>query len=272
MQENYRNEVLYYTFPKFDELGFVKHAFSSREGGVSTGIYSSMNLGINTDDLRENILENYRLFTEAIGVDMNKVVLGQLTHEANVRVVTAEDAGCGLLRDFTYSNIDALVTNVPGLVLTCTYADCVPVFFADPVNKAVGIAHSGWRGTAAEISDHVVECMKATYGTKPRDLICGIGPSIGCCCYEVDRETCQEFVEMDYLDEAWCFEKDNGKFDLDLQRIIFGTLCYAGVDPDNIYISGICTSCNSDVLFSHRASHGKRGCMAGMISVKEEGV
>lgn len=269
MKENYRNEVLYFTFPDFDEYdNEIVHAFSSREGGVSTGYFSSMNLGIKTKDSRENILENYRLFTEAIGVDMNNVVIGNLNHGNNVRVATKEDAGKGLLRPFSYVDVDALVTNEPNLVLTITCADCVPVFLYDPVKKAVGIAHSGWKGTALEIAGKTVEKMVSEYGCNPADIIAGIGPCIGMCCYEVSQDVYEEFLEFDYLDDAWYFEKEDGKYDLDLSRIIFGTLAYAGILPEHISISGLCTCCNNDILFSHRAQKGKRGTMAGMIMIK----
>lgn len=269
MKENYNNEVMYYTFPDFEKIDFLVHAFSSREGGVSEGYFSSMNLGIKTDDSKENIYRNYELFTDAVGIKLENVVIGNLNHEANVRVATREDAGCGILKPFNYESVDALITNEPELALTVTCADCVPVFIVDPVKKVIGIAHSGWKGTALEISARTVEKMVSEYGCNPTDMMAGIGPSIGMCCYEVSRDVVEEFLEFDYLDDAWYYEKDNGKYDLDLARIIFGTLAYSGLLPENISISGLCTSCNNDVLFSHRAQKGKRGTMAGMIMIKK---
>ena len=269
MKTNYNNEVMYLTFPALEEYPELIHAMSTREGGVSTGYFSSMNLGVKTDDDPEKIRKNYDLFSEAIGIKTDSIVLGNLTHSDNVRVVTStEDCGCGITKPFNYEDVDALVTNVPGVILAVTIADCVPVYFYDPVHKACGIAHSGWKGTANEISQKVVTAMEENYGTNPEDLICGIGACIGMCCYEVSQDVFEEFIEFDYLDEAWFFDKENGKFDIDLSRIIFGTLAYAGVNPDNIHISGLCTSCNSDILFSHRASHGKRGTMAAVIGIK----
>ena len=268
MKENYNNEVMYYTFPDFEQFDFLVHAFSSREGGVSEGYYSSMNLGIKTDDSKENILKNYELFTDAVGIKLEDVVIGNLNHGNNVRVATRNDAGCGILKPFNYINVDALVTNEPNLAITVTCADCVPVFFVDPIKKAIGIAHSGWKGTAQEISAKVVDKMVEEYGCKPEDIYAGVGPCIGMCCYEVSRDVFEEFLEFDYLDDAWYFEKDDDKFDLDLSRIIFGTLAYSGILPEHISISGLCTCCNNDVLFSHRAQKGKRGTMAGMIMLK----
>lgn len=268
MKENYNNEVMYYTFPDFEQFDFLTHAFSSREGGVSEGYYSSMNLGIKTEDSKENIMKNYELFTKAVGIKLEDVVIGNLNHGNNVRVATRKDAGCGILKPFNYVNIDALVTNEPNLAITVTCADCVPVFFVDPVKKAIGIAHSGWKGTAQEISAKVVEKMVEEYGSRPGDIYAGIGPCIGMCCYEVSRDVFEEFIEFDYLDDAWYFEKEDDKFDIDLSRIIFGTLAYSGILPEHISISGLCTCCNNDVLFSHRAQKGKRGTMAGMIMIK----
>ena len=142
MKENYNNEVMYYTFPDFEQFDFLVHAFSSREGGVSEGYYSSMNLGIKTDDSKENILKNYELFTDAVGIKLEDVVIGNLNHGNNVRVATRNDAGCGILKPFNYINVDALVTNEPNLAITVTCADCVPVFFVDPIKKAIGTMRS----------------------------------------------------------------------------------------------------------------------------------
>lgn len=270
MQQNFDNEVLYYTFPEFEKFPEIVHGFSSREGGVSGGFYRTMNLGITTDDDKEKIIENYRIFCDTLKVDVNKVVIGQLTHEANVRNVTAKDAGCGLLKPFTYERIDGLLTNEPGLVLTATFADCVPVFFYDPVQKVVGIAHSGWRGTVKEIAGKMVEQMVSDYGCKAENIHAGIGPSIGMCCFEVDEDTFYAFTDLLYLEDGWYYEKENGHYDIDLWRVIWSTLTNRGVLPEHISVSGICTCCNSSVLFSHRASKGKRGAMAGMISIKEK--
>lgn len=115
MQQNFDNEVLYYTFPEFEKYDDIVHGFSSREGGVSGGFFRTMNLGINTEDSMENVKENYKIFFDTLGLDLNKIVLGQLTHEANIRNVTAEDAGCGLLKPFTYERIDGYLPTNQGL-------------------------------------------------------------------------------------------------------------------------------------------------------------
>lgn len=269
MKENFKNEVLFYTFPEFEAYPELIHAFSSREGGVSSGYYSSMNLGLKTPDDFGNVKRNYEIFCDTIGVDVNQVVIANLNHEANIKNVTGKDAGAGLFRPFEEDSIDGLLTDEPGLVLTATFADCVPVFFYEPIKRIIGIAHSGWRGTAAGISGKMVERMVSDYGCNPDEIRVGIGPSIGVCCYEVDKDVCEEFVELPFLsEEGWFYRKDNGKFDLNLWRIIYDNLLFAGVSKEHISVSGLCTCCNSDVLFSHRASRGKRGTMAGMICLK----
>lgn len=269
MQQNFYGEVLYYTFPEFEQYKDLIHGFSSREGGVSRGFFSTMNMGVHTGDDRENILENYSIFCDTLGVDVNQVVLAPLSHGDTIRNVTKDDAGSGLCKPFMFEETDGLLTDVPGLVLTATFADCVPVFFYDPVKKVAGIAHSGWRGTVKEIAGKMVERMQADYGCDTKNIHVGIGPSIGMCCFEVSEDVFYDFTELTYLEDGWYFDKDNGHYDIDLWRVIWATLTDRGILPENIAISGICTCCNSSLLFSHRATKGRRGTMAGMISIKE---
>ncbi len=269
MQENYVGEVLYYTFPEFENCKEIVHGFSSREGGVSSGFYATMNMGVRTEDAKENIIDNYSIFCETLGVDVRNVVIAPLSHEANIRNVTVDDAGSGLFRDYCCENTDGFLTKDAGIVLTATFADCVPVFYYDPVQKVVGIAHSGWRGTVKEIAAAMVERMCSDYGSRPEDILVGIGPSIGMCCFEVEEDVFYEFAELAYLEDGWYFEKENGRYDIDLWRVIWATLTHAGVTAEHISVSGICTCCNSAKLFSHRATKGRRGTMAGMIALRE---
>ena len=185
MKENYKNEVRYYTFPAFEEHPEIVHAFTSRECGVSDGYYSSLNMGIHTGDDLENVKTNYRILCQTLSLDPEKIVLANLVHGDTIRNVTAADAGAGLWRDFPYEGVDGLLTNEPGLILTATFADCVPVFFYDPVKKVIGIAHSGWKGTALEIASKMVDRMQSDYGCKVEDILAGIGPSIGMCCKRI---------------------------------------------------------------------------------------
>lgn len=261
-------EVCYLTFPKFDAAGGVKQAFSTRMGGVSKGNCTTMSFGFSLGDNKDDVLENYRIFCEAFGTDCQNAVLSQQTHTANLRVVTAEDKGKGIFRERDYSDIDGLVTNEPSLVLVTQYADCTPLAFYDPVKRVVATSHAGWRGTVQEIAARTVELMCQRFGSDPADILCGIGPNIGGCCYEVDDPVINEINKLSYLDKAACYTvKGGGKYMLDLKEVNRQILVHSGILPENIDVSDLCTCCNPDVFHSHRATGGKRGTLALMIAL-----
>ena len=193
---DYRKEadVPYLSFPILEKTGLVRHGFSTRMGGVSTGVYSTMNFAFLKGDNPEHVRENYRRMAEAIGVDAEKMVLSWQTHTTNIRKVTEDDAGKGITRERDYQDIDGLITDVPGMTLVTFYADCVPLYFLDPVRRAVGLSHSGWRGTAARMGQVTMEAMGREYGSKPEDIIACIGPSICQDCYEVGRKWLWNFA------------------------------------------------------------------------------
>ncbi len=248
----------------------IVHLFSTREGGVSNGIFRSMNLGFDVGDEWENVEENFRRLAAAAGITPDRIAATDQTHTTNIRVVTAEDAGKGVTHDRDYTDIDGLVTNVPGIALAVFGSDCVPLFFVDPVNKAIGASHSGWRGTVARMGSVTVEKMQTVYGTDPADLICVIGPSICRDCYEVSEDVADEFKrEFCGHEEEIMSEKGGGKYLLDLWESNRIVLEEAGVLPKNITISGVCTSCCRELLFSHRATKGKRGNNCGLIMLRE---
>ena len=174
----YSGGVPYFQFPLLDQTGMVNHCFSTRLGGVSTGCYESMNLSPSKADSPENVRENYRRLCEAIGVDLKKTVLSRQTHTTVVRKVAVEDCGKGLFRQRDYDNVDGLMTDIPGIVLVTFYADCVPLYFLDPVHRAAAVSHSGWKGTAAAMGARTLEAMNQAYGTRPEDVLACIGPSI----------------------------------------------------------------------------------------------
>ncbi len=142
-----KNGVVWLEFPALAEIGMVKHGFSTRLGGISQGEFSTMNFTFTRGDNPEHVKENYRRMAEALQVDERRMVLSWQTHTTNVRVVTEEDAGKGIWRERDYQDVDGLVTNVPGITLVTFFADCVPLYVADPVHRAIGLSHSGWRGT-----------------------------------------------------------------------------------------------------------------------------
>lgn len=262
--------VPYFTFPAFDELPGIIHGFSSRLGGVSEGFLSSMNLSFSRGDEPERVRENFRRIAESIGFSEKDLVFSMQTHTANVRRVGREDCGRGLERPVGYCDVDGLVTNEPGVVLATFYADCVPLFFVDPVHHCIGLSHSGWRGTVGKIGKATVETMAREFGSEPRDLLAAVGPSICQECYEVSEEVIGLFRE-NFAEELWpklFYRKDNGHYQLNLweaNRLIFQE---AGILPQHITVTDICTACNPELLFSHRASGGKRGNLAGFLEIK----
>lgn len=277
MIKNNKNGIEYLTFNNINSLNGIRHAFSTRLGGVSTGIYSSMNLGFTRGDIKENVDENFRRMASILGCEPSDLVTGVQTHTTNVYRATREDAGKGVTRPVDYTDIDGLITDEPGLVLTTFYADCVPLFFVDPVHRAIGLSHSGWRGTVNRMGKVTIDAMHANFGTDPRDLVCGIGPSICMDCYEVSEDVAEAFMKEfsgcllsagDTRDDhKFLMSKGNDKYLLDLRAANRLIMLEAGVKAENIELPGICTCCNPDYLFSHRASGGQRGNMAGFLQI-----
>lgn len=261
--------VPYLTFPAFTRSGLVRHGFSTRLGGVSEAHLSSMNLGFGRGDDEAKVRENFCRIAAAIGFKPEDMVLSHQTHTTNVQVVTEADRGRGFTRPLDCSDIDGMITNVPGLVLTTFYADCVPLFFLDPVRRVIGLSHSGWRGTVGKIGAVTLAKMQQVYGTEPGDVIAAIGPSICMDCYEVSEDVIAEFKEC-FPEQYWSdlfYRKANHKYQLDLwaaNRIILES---AGVQPANISCTDICTCCNSELLYSHRASQGRRGNLAAFLTL-----
>ena len=195
LQEVTKNGVTYLSFPALEKTGLVDHAFSTRMGGVSEGPYATMNFSFTRGDDPQAVRENYRRMAAALGVDEHRMVLTWQTHTTNVRRAEEADAGKGIFIDRDYRDVDGLVTNVPGLVLVTFFADCVPLYFLDQKKKAIGLSHSGWRGTVNRMGQATLLKMKEEFGTSPKDVLCCIGPSICRDCYEVGEEVIQAFSD-----------------------------------------------------------------------------
>lgn len=259
-------------YPLLCGTGIVCHGISTREGGVSEGIYKSMNLSFSRGDDPEHVMENYRRIAAAVGVKVENMVCSAQTHTTNVRVVTKEDAGKGVTRERDYTDVDGLITNVPGICLVTFYADCVPLLFVDPVKRVVGTSHSGWRGTVGKMGKATVEKMQETFGCVSEDIYAVVGPSICQECYEVSEDVIEQFkqnFEACYWDRLF-YAKENGKYQLNLWVANEIVLREAGILPEHMDVTNLCTCCNADSLFSHRASQGKRGNLAAFIALKEE--
>ena len=260
------DEVPYITFDLFDKYG-VKHGFSTRIGGVSRDHLASMNLSFSRGDTPLNVHENYLRMGKAIGFTPQQLVFSDQQHQTRIRKVTKEDAGKGIVKQRDYDCVDGLVTNESGLCLTTFFADCVPLFFYDTKKNVVALAHSGWRGTVGKIGAKMIHIMQNDYACSPQDIIVAIGPSICQKCYEVDCDVYNEFAhaftkeEMEHI----FLPKDNGKYQLDLWKANECILLNAGIVKEHLAVTDICTCCNPELLFSHRASKGMRGNLAAFI-------
>lgn len=256
----------YLTFPSLEATEMVKHLFTTRLGGVSEGEFSSMNLSFTRGDQADHVAENYRRIGEALGCVPENMIASHQTHTTNIRKVGRVDRGKGITRPRDYEDIDGLMTNVSGIVLVTYFADCVPLFFVDTVHRAIGLAHSGWRGTVAGMGACMVRAMETAYGTRPEELSVAIGPSICADCYEVGEDVAGQFGRFSGVVTPGRIQ---GKYQLDLREANRQNLLLAGVRSEKIAVTDICTCCNDSYLFSHRASRGRRGNMGAFLGLKE---
>lgn len=269
LTENRRGNVVYYSFPALDATGFVKHGFSTRLGGVSEGIFASMNLGFHRGDDDNAVKENYHRLCEAIGVRAEDIVMSAQTHTTNIVNVTAADRGRGITRERGYTDVDGLITDEPNVVLCTHYADCVPLFFADPVRHVIATSHGGWRGTVGGMAQKTVQRMVSDYGCRAENILAGIGPSIGKCCFEVDAPVYDEFAKLPFFDSVYFTADGGGKYHIDLWEVNRRFLLDSGVKAKNITVTDLCTRCHPDVLWSHRYTGGQRGSLAALIALAE---
>ena len=257
-------------YDKLDEIPFVKHGFTTRLGGVSKGIFSTLNLSFSRGDDEKDVIENYKRIGSAIGYDIGDFVASHQTHTTNIRLVTSQDKGKGIIREKDYENIDGLMTNEPGIVLFTYYADCVPLYFVDPVKKVIALSHSGWRGTVNKMGKVTVDKMEKEFGCNRKDILTAIGPSICQDCYEVSQDVAEEFkraFSKEECEEIIMEGKAEDKYQLDLWKANEIILKNAGIPKNNIENRKICTCCNKEILFSHRGSKGKRGNLAAFMVI-----
>ncbi|MFP4697520.1 MAG: peptidoglycan editing factor PgeF [Eubacteriales bacterium] len=265
-----KGKLVYLTFPSLEKTGLVNHCFSTRLGGVSKSVYSTLNLGYNRGDSDVNVDNNYKIICDAIGVNHNNLVFSDQVHGDDIYIVTKEDIDIGRNNNSNIINKDALITNEKNIPLVTLYADCVPLFFLDPVKKVIGLAHAGWRGTVKKIGKKTVLKMAEVYGSNIKDIIAGIAPSIGGCCFEVGEEVVDMFRKFFLKEKSSSIirEKRGKKYMLDLWEANYYTLLEAGLLIENITLTDICTKCHSDIFFSHRDSGGERGSLAAIIALK----
>lgn len=260
-------------FVQDDALGYyraenikVSHGFTTRLGGVSTGILQSMNIGTHRGDTWENVLENYEILGKSLGFDPRNAVLTHQTHTDIVKVVDGSHRGTGLYGP-EFSDCDALITCTPGLALVVFTADCTPILLHDPVTGAVGAVHAGWRGTAKGIGEKAVRAMQIHFGSRPEDIRAAIGPNIGPCCFQTDADVPKALLECAGKEaEPFLFPRGD-KFYPDLKSINALILNQAGVR--NVEKSDLCTYCREDLFWSHRRTGGNRGSQGAVIVCEE---
>ena len=266
-----RGGVPYLSFKALEDTGMVINGFSTRLGGASKGRFATMNFSYSRKDDPADVLENFTRMADALGVERDRMVVSYQTHTTNVRRVTREDEGKGVIRERDYRNVDGLITDVPGITLVTFYADCVPLYLVDPVHHAIGLSHSGWRGTVRRMGQVTMDAMKEAFGTRPEDVTACIGPSICRDCFEVGEEVAEAFADAfdpKYRDALYRANAKPGKYQLDLWKaneIIFQE---AGVPKEQIHTTNICTMCNSDYLFSHRKVGEERGNLAAFLCLR----
>lgn len=258
-----RGALVYFTDPGIS----TAHCFTTRLGGVSRGHLASLNIGTHRGDDPEAVAQNYRILADALGFDPAKLVLTTQKHTDTVRVVGAKEHGAGLTAP-ELAPCDALVTNTPGTALVVFSADCTPILLHDPVTGAVGAAHAGWRGTAAQIAAKTVSAMVACFGCKPEDIHAAIGPNIGQCCFQTDGDVPEALLRA-YGEAVREFVEARGeKFYVNLKAVNALSLRRAGVK--HIALSAHCTACDTDTFWSHRRVGDLRGAQGAIIVCKEE--
>jgi polyphenol oxidase len=253
-----KNGVIYMTSPNIS----VRHGFTTRFGGVSEGIFSSLNLGLSCGDETDRALENYRILGAAMGIDTSKAAYSKQVHRDDIRVCTDEDRRAPL-NPVPYE-ADGLITNIPNLPLLIFTADCTPILFHDSTAGIVGAAHAGWRGTVLDIAGKTVRKMTEVYGCRPENIHAAIGPCISKCCFETGAEVYEALKGVLGAEaDEFAKRKPDGKYMTDLKGANCRLLERAGVE--NIEVSDECTMCSSDKYWSHRATGGKRGVQCSLI-------
>lgn len=229
-----------------DGVPGIRHGFGTRQGGASSGRFSSLNLSTATGDALDTVRENRRRFANAFGLPLGAMLLAEQRHTS--RVALAEVARPLPAGGFGHPGVDALVTDRRGLLLTALAADCVPILLAADDGSAVAAVHAGWRGTVAGVVREAVAKLQRLFEVEPSRIVAAIGPGIGPCCYEVDRPVLDAFGH----DHPALTAKRGGRAMLDLAAANRLQLIEAGVDAGRIDDLALCTGCRTDLFYSHR--------------------
>lgn len=260
-----KQELTYFEAPQLRSLPFLIHAFTTRHRGVSEGCYSSLNFSIREGDPEENIKKNFQLLARAFKISPKQFLTVRQVHGDNFLLV--DDPAFHVPGDKPLE-YDGIITSQPGLAIGVKTADCVPILLVDRARRVIGVVHAGWRGTSLRIAAKAVDCFKHHFSTDTRDLVAAVGPAIGHCCYQVDT---QVYQAMDAESRNGCFQacEMEGRWMLDLPSLNRQHLVAAGMLPENIDMSGLCTSCRRDLFYSHRGEQGRTGRHLNFLMLRE---
>lgn len=263
------NGLIYDTADGLSAAGGVRHAFTTRCGGVSPAPFDSLNFFERNGDTPENVFANYRLLGEAAGLDLSRAVGNRQVHGDAVKLIREADAGRLAYGARPY-DADALLTDVPNLPLVAFSADCCTVLLCDPVRRCVGAVHAGWKGTALGVARRAVEGMTDAYGSDPADIRAALGPSIGACCFETDGDVPEAILDGFGGGAERFMERRGGKFHVDLKGLNRAWLLRAGLCENHIETHPDCTACRLDRYWSHRKLGARRGGQIAVIALEVE--
>lgn len=259
-----KDKIKYLSSPMLASFDAVLiHGFLSRAGGVSGPPFSSLNFDLRDGDPPENVAENREIIRRASGANMERLILVNQVHGDSVLIL---DDFVGGAASYRLSDADAIITGLTNFPIGILTADCLPILLYDPVNAVTGAVHAGWKGTVRSIAVKTIEAMGARFGTRPRDIVCALGPYIGPCCYTVGENVYSEFT--DAFGTVDCFKRDSGELRLDIGASNIDQLHNAGLLRDNISVSPFCTSCRNDLFFSYRKDGKRTGRQLSFIMLK----
>ncbi|MDH7499319.1 MAG: peptidoglycan editing factor PgeF [candidate division NC10 bacterium] len=249
----------------------VTHAFSTRRGGVSGPPFSSLNLSLEVGDDQSFVQENRTRLLSDLGIGDRPLAKVRQVHGEEILVIDEEvSRRPGFPEELLSHSADALITALPGIILTISVADCVPLLLFDRAKRVIAAVHAGWRSTSARLTEKVIRRMGEDFGTHPEDFLAAIGPSIGICCYEVDEPVVEAFSHRFPDWQSLVREKDKGRWHLDLSRANQVQLTQCGVPPESIFSVGYCVSCHPELFFSHRRDGKRTGRMMGLVMLRDE--
>lgn len=270
MIKKHTDSLLIWLFGNLSKYRGICHFVSTRTGGFSTFPYASLNLGLHVGDDPKKVLKNRERLASALRIPLDNFTIAKQMHSGKVKIISEQLRGKGSIDHRKAINAtDAMVTNVSNIALMVLLADCVPILLFDPIKKVIGVAHAGWRGTIRLVAQNTVRIFKEKFGSSPIDIIVGIGPSIGPCCYEVGPEVVTKIEKTFYTKESYINNgSSNGKAYFNLWEVNKKQLTQIGVPEENIEIAEVCTCCNSDLFFSERHQKEPTGRFGTGIMIK----